>query len=738
MNSTRIIGSGVVVLALLAPGAAAQDPIVTTDLLRLRSVSSIAVSWDGTQAVVAVRSIGADPSSKPDEPPAWNNRSHLHLVDLTDVSPPRQLTIGDRYDHSPALSPDGRRVAFVRGRGGDFDAPAQVWVLPLDGGEARPVTDLADGAGGPRWSPDGRTLLVTSTVPIAELPGTAPWPDEGALDVAAAVAEGVEGRPDGSRAEVRAWLAENAVAEDPSLITRLRFQGEQKLRGEMKQRHIFLVDVDDLETGARRISTGFRDHESPVFTPDGRAIVYAARGRENVHPDRVHERVLRRMGIDGTGDAVVLDVDGWTLSRPRPSQDGSVIAFLARQTDEPAFRQQRAGIASITPDGMSDPVWLTGDDLLDASVRGLEWMPTRSALIFGAPMRGGFTLMTMSLGLLEPAVLVDEVDGLPVGVQTFGVGGGTIVYAMTSASNPCVLRVRDARGDRQRWDLNAWVASKELSRPVPGSVVRPDGVEVEYWLMEPARRVPGERYPLVLEIHGGPSAMWGPGEFTMWHEFQLLCSWGYGVVYANPRGSGGYGYEHQKGNQRNWGDGPAGDVLAVVDHVLPTAWVDPERLVVTGGSYGGYLTAWIVAHDHRFRAAVAQRGVYDLVTFFGEGNAWQLVEWAMGGYPWEPRIRPILDRESPFNSVSRIRTPLLIMHASRDLRTGVSQSEMLYRALKKLGRPVEYVRYPNAGHDLSRTGDPRQRMDRLNRMIDFFDRAVGNERPAPQVRRVTD
>jgi dipeptidyl aminopeptidase/acylaminoacyl peptidase len=240
--------------------------------------------------------------------------------------------------------------------------------------------------------------------------------------------------------------------------------------------------------------------------------------------------------------------------------------------------------------------------------------------------------------------------------------------------------------------------------------------------MRPPNLGPDARVPLALEIHGGPNVMWGPGEDTMWLEFQLLCSGGIGVVYANPRGSTGYGYAFERANFQDWGAGPAGDVLAVVDRVALEDWVDPDHLFVTGGSYGGYLTAWIVGNDHRFKAAVAQRGVYDLTTFFGEGNAFQLVDWEMGGFPWNPRVRTILQRESPFTYVNRIKTPLLIMHASDDLRTGVSQSEMLYRALKQLGKPVEYVRYPDAGHDLSRTGDPRQRMDRLNRIVEFFSR----------------
>jgi dipeptidyl aminopeptidase/acylaminoacyl peptidase len=328
--------------------------------------------------------------------------------------------------------------------------------------------------------------------------------------------------------------------------------------------------------------------------------------------------------------------------------------------------------------------------------------------------------------------VVDELHGHPAGVYAFAVGGGAIVYAATTPANPCTVRVRDARGDRLAFNLNEWVARKDLAVPVEGRVERPDGVSVQYWLMEPAQRDPVQTCPLVLEIHGGPNAMWGPGERSMWLEFQLLCSWGYAVVYANPRGSAGYGYDFERASFQNLAEGPAGDVLAVVDHALINEWIDPERLVITGGSYGGYLTAWIIAHDHRFKAAVAQRGVYDLATLFGEGAAWRLVEWWMGGWPWETRLERIFKRESPFTDVHRIRTPLLIMHGDRDRRTGFVQSEMLYRALKQLERPVEYVRYPGADHSLSRRGDPVQRMDRLNRIIDFFERHIDNPRSAPR------
>jgi dipeptidyl aminopeptidase/acylaminoacyl peptidase len=539
-------------------------------------------------------------------------------------------------------------------------------------------------------------------------------------------------QPDGSRKEIRAWLRENADAQDPTVITRLDFQDELTLRGPMSFTHLFLLDPDDAEATPQRVTDGFFNHHGAAFMPDGRSIVYAAQKDTARHPDRVQERGLWKIGTDGSGDRLLLAREGWRFGDPRPSADGSVIAFGGYRLDEPAYRPWQLGLIAADASPDDEPLWLTGPETDDVDLYGFEWDRTRSSLLFVTPRRGGFPLLTMSRGLLEPAAVVETLDGQSAGVHAFGTGGGTVLAAVTTPANPCVLVVRDGHGERVAWDLNTWVHQRELSMPTEGSVSRPDGTSVQFWLMEPTQREPRKKYPIVLEMHGGPSAMWGPGELTMWHEFQLLCAWGYAVAYANPRGSGGYGYEFQRANFQDWGEGPAGDVLAALEHVVQgNDWIDPQRQVITGGSYAGYLTAWIVAHDQRFKAAVAQRGVYDLQTFFGEGNAWRLVEYTMGGRPFDPRYRQIIERNSPFTYVQRIRTPLLIIHASQDLRAGVVQSEMLYRALKAQERPVEYVRYPNAGHDLSRTGDPRHRMDRLNRIVEFFERHIGNPRPAP-------
>jgi dipeptidyl aminopeptidase/acylaminoacyl peptidase len=243
-------------------------------------------------------------------------------------------------------------------------------------------------------------------------------------------------------------------------------------------------------------------------------------------------------------------------------------------------------------------------------------------------------------------------------------------------------------------------------------------------VMKPIGYEPGKKYPLLLEIHGGPSSMWGPGEASMWHEYQYFCSQGYGVVYSNPRGSGGYGLDFLKSNKNDWGTGPTRDVLKALELTIQEGWADTTKLLVTGGSYAGYLVAWIIAHDQRFAAACSQRGVYDLNTFFGEGNAWRLVPNYFGGYPWQESSRSILQRESPINYVENIKTPYIIFHGDNDRRTGFVQSEMLYRSLKVLGRPVEYVRHPNATHEITRSGVNRQRIDQMLRTYEFFERWI--------------
>lgn len=725
-----------VVLAAAAPAlGAGREPVVTTDLLRLRALSDVAVAPDGRRAAFVVTTFAKTDKKGKDE---HAYRRHLWLADLA-AGTVRPLTHGERSDRDPQWSPDGTRLAFVRAA----DGKAQVFVLPLEGGEAFAVTTARHGAARPRWSPDGRTILFSASVPIHALEGAPAWDHErpgrrfgdepnwaarkereekAAQGGPAPEKDEPPARPAGTLAEIRSWLARNASESDPKVLTRQDLQGENHLEPVLEFAHPHVVEARE-GAEARALARGFRDYEGCEWTRDGHGVLCASFDPAR-HPDRALDRDLVRVEVASGAESVFLDLPGLRVESPRPSPDGRSVAFTASPLDDPSYGQQQVAVVAAG----GEVRWLTR--ALDRDAGEPAWSADGRFLYFVAADRGAFPLFRVAAagGPVTPVV------GGPRGVRAFDVGRAGLVFALTEVASPFELYASalDGKGERRLGVFNAdWTAAKALSVPQERWLNGPDGTRVQYWVMEPALRKEGVRYPLLVEMHGGPSAMWGPGEATMWHEFQLLASWGYGIVFANPRGSGGYGHAFQKANYRDWGTGPAGDVLAAADEAAKLPWVDAGQLVLTGGSYAGYLTAWIVGHDHRFKAAVAQRGVYELTTFFGEGNAWRLVPWHFGGYPWEDEARTVLLANSPQTFVANVTTPLLIVHSDRDLRTGVSQSELLYRSLKVLGRPVEYVRYPEEGHELSRSGNPRRRMDRLNRILEFFERFVTHPEPPP-------
>ena len=359
----------------------------------------------------------------------------------------------------------------------------------------------------------------------------------------------------------------------------------------------------------------------------------------------------------------------------------------------------------------------------DRNKGSFVWSNDEKYLYFLAQSNGGAPVYRVDIKTKK----TEQLSDVNSGISSYDLKDNKLVFVKTEVANPFELYMADAackNAVRISSFNSEWLKSRQLSYPEKRSFTNEKGLTVEYWIMKPIHYEAGKKYPAILDIHGGPTAMWGPGENSMWHEFQYYCARGYVVVYGNPRGSGGYGSEFLKANVNDWGTGPTSDVLTSLDKAVSEGFIDTSRLAVTGGSYAGYLVAWIVGHDQRFKAACSQRGVYDLATFFGEGNAWRLVPNYFGGYPWEATTRANILRESPINYVQNIYTPYLIFHGENDLRTGVIQGEMLYKSLKVLGRPVEYVRHPGGTHELTRSGNNRQRIDQMLRTIEFFDRFI--------------
>jgi dipeptidyl aminopeptidase/acylaminoacyl peptidase len=722
-------------ILFLSPALFAQsgDSLIgAMDLLKLKQLGSPDLSPDGTRVIYTVRSI----EEKTEHSGEYIYRTHLWIASLEGVGGPRQLTRGQDSATSPVWNPGGDRIAFVRNEKG----LPQIWVLPIaPGGEAFRVTDLPNGATQPRWSPDGAKLLYSSSLSLAEVREElarskaretfSAWPDERpgrhttdtkpSPSKAKTSATSTPG-DDALQAEHR-WLARHEAAGNPRLLTRLDFIGDSDLAPEEEFIHLYVSSAEE-NAAPQLLTPGFVSAESAEWTAGtgGARVIFSAEAPGAVHPDRILERALWSVGLDGSALRLLLYTPHFSYTRPTASPDARTIAFVAEDFSLSSYAQTLIGVMGADGGSVKN---LTAK--LDRNASRPKWSPDGKFVYFVAQSNGGQPLFRVRAnGTAEP----ERVTGLADGIRGFDIGAGEGVVVLTQPANPYELHRVDLSSKQFRLltaHNSEWLRAKTIATPQRRQLSSADGTKIDAWLIKPSYFEPGKKYPLLVAIHGGPQTMWGAADANMWHEFQFFAARGYGILYCNPRGSSGYGYDFQHASFQDWGPGPASDVLAATDFACGESWVDKDRLVLSGGSYGGYLVAWILGHDKRFKAAVAQRGIYDLATFFGEGSAWRLVPYQFGGYPWQPAIRRLLDAQSPLSHAENIVTPLLIQVGDNDRRTGTAQSEMLFRALKVLERPVEYVRYPHATHELSRFGDPAQRIDRLLRFDEFFRRFIG-------------
>jgi dipeptidyl aminopeptidase/acylaminoacyl peptidase len=694
-----------------------KDPVKVTDLLKIKSVNGLVLSKDGSKAAFIVTAIEPDGDTK------WEYKyvNQVWMVSTDGNSAPKQLTTKEGSSQAD-FSPDGKQLAFVRA----VDGKPQVFLLSLDGGEAVQLTKYKYGAGTPRWSPDGKQILFSSSITLKELlkdsllnPGKElpPWPIEKPgfdkneqLKNSSAKAD-----PDGNMEEIRSYLENNAADKKAKVVNKLIFQDEMDVNTEMSFNHFFVVNA---QAGANPIEVthGFYRFNTADFTPDGKQLILSGDVDAMQNMDRSLENEIFTVNTDGTGFRMLLGEEGKNYTSAKISPSGKWLAFQFGNTSYISVPN-----LSIIPinGGTKDIITIP----FDRNKGNLVWSKDEKYIYFIAQSNGGAPVYRADVKTKQ----VEQLSDYNSGIGSFDLVDNKMVFVKTEVADPFEIYLADAtaKNPKRISNFNAdWIALKKLSMPEKHSFPNYKGMTVEYWVMKPANYEPGKKYPLLLEIHGGPSAMWGPGESTMWHELQYFCSKGYGVVYCNPRGSGGYGLDYLRSNINDWGDGPTHDVLTSLDKTVAEGWADTSRLLITGGSYAGYLVAWIIAHDHRFKAACSQRGVYDLATFFGEGNAWRLVPNYFGGYPWDPATKAILQRESPITYVQNITTPYIIFHGDNDRRTGFVQSEMMYRSLKVLGRPVEYVRHPGGTHELTRSGNNRQRIDQMLRTYEFFERWV--------------
>ena len=647
--------------------------MVPEDLTRIQFVTDPQLSPDGRRAAFVVTTL----SEERDE-----YLSNIWVVDVAGGAP-RRFTAGPRRDLEPRWSPDGSRLAFLSER--TAKDKLQVYVMPADGGEATKLTALDNGVSAIAWAPDGARLAFVSAV-------------------------GGYKEPEGED--------EKRKSRPARVITsvKYRFNGEGFIYD--RRPHVFVVSLDG--ASPTQITDGDFIDADPTWSPDGESLVFAS-ARHGARDDDDASDLWRVPAKGGTPQR--LTATAGPVMLPAFSPDGRTIAFLARAELNAYGRNVQ--LFTVPADG-GQATCVTS--ALDRSCGALHvrpsWSPDGRSLTVAAEDRGDIGLWRVAAtGSAAPQRIVGGervLNGFSASAE-----GRTLAFAASRTVAPAEVFVCGADGgdERRLTDLNrAWVESVALSAPERFRFTRA-GFELDVWVIRPAGFGAGQRYPTLLNIHGGPHAQYGHNFFD---EFQVYAGAGYAVVYTNPRGSQGYGEAFTQAVVGDWGGGDYADVMAALDEALARyPFIDPERLGVLGGSYGGFLTSWTVGHTKRFKAACSERAVNCQYTMFGTsdiGHSFNVVE--LGGpLPWEDMARYI--ERSPLTYAKDMTTPLLILHSEDDLRCPIEQGEQLFVALKKLKREVRFVRFPGENHEMSRSGKPRHRLERFRHILEWFAKYLG-------------
>jgi dipeptidyl aminopeptidase/acylaminoacyl peptidase len=641
------------------------------DITHIRFVSDPQISPDGQRVAFVVTTLAEEQDQY---------LSNIWIVE-TAGGEPRRFTTGPKRDTKPGWSADGDRLAFLSER--EAHSKAQLYVMPAAGGEPTRLTNLTNGVMHYVWSPDGSRLAC-----IARVGG---WQEP--------VSE-----------------EERQKSKPVRVITTLKYKANGEGFVYDRRPHLFVVSAGGGEP--RQLTEGDFAAAAPTWSPDGRHLAFvSARHAERDYDNASDIWIIPAHG----GEPRCLTDTTGPVSSPAFSPDGRTISYLGHGYRHESGRNM---LLFTRPVAGGIPTCLTM--ALDRTcvpffshVAPL-WSVDNAWITFAVEDQGDVPIYRVRADGSAAPERITSGERQITGLSASGDGAWLAFTAMDAVSPAEVFVCQaDGTGEKPLTDLNrAWKAEVVRSQPERFCYER-DGRQLDAWVMRPFDWKPGVRYPALLNIHGGPHTQYGQQFFD---EFQIYAGAGYAVIYTNPRGSQGYGEAFTRAVIGDWGGGDFADVMAGLDEALRRYdFIDPERLGVMGGSYGGFLTSWTVGHTDRFKAACSERAVNNTYTLFGTSDIGHSFSEAQSGYlPWD-NMQWYIDH-SPLTYAKDISTPLLIMHSESDLRCPIEQAEQLFVALKKQRKPVVFVRFPDEDHELSRSGRPRHRLERFHIILDWFAR----------------
>ena len=682
----RIVLAGIAGLLAAASLHAQTRPVTIDDVLGLKAVGSAVVSPDGTQVLYTVR-------QWEQERERMESRTRIWRVPVAGGTA-RQITFGERGDTQPQWSPDGRFISFVSARaaasssgnsgaggGGSSDEPprGQIYVMRADGGESWKLTDAKEGIAAYGWAPDSTRLVYVTT--------------------------------------------DERIAEEEAAVRRR--DDERVFESDFRFQHAWAIDVESKK--ATRVTKGrdFTITGAPLWSPDGRRIVFAARpttmlrdARSDVYIAEVTTGTVEKISVNPGPDA-----------QPQWSPSGATIAWVSEPTAAKAIADGTLPMSVgnghlLLYDVASKSIKDVSSRDFDHDVGAPQWSPDSQRIVFTSGKRTYNEAFSFEIASGRYTQLSKQ-RTLQYGSRSKD--GKVIAVVMDSPQAPAEIYVTDAlfTSFRKLTETNPQTAGFALGESEVVTWKSTDGFDVEGVLLKPVGFSPGRRYPTLVVAHGGPA-----GAFTNGYRVggleggQFWAGQGWAVFYPNPRGSSNYGERFLQANFNDWGGGDYRDIMTGVDALVARGIADPDRLAHIGWSYGGYMTAWVVSQTNRFKAAMVGAGLTNMVSMYGTNDIPNVLITYFGGIVNKDTL-PLYASRSAMTFIENVQTPTLILHGANDERVPTGQAYELFRGLKDRGRPTELVFYPREGHGITEYYHLKDRLTRIHAWVTRYTPGPG-------------